>query len=100
MNETEEHLRARLKEHGYELMKIAHFKKFDRVTFGNREIKVSINLRGKLSELAFETLVEACIGKTSSQEADVQHDNETYGRRNVDVQHDSKPGRHGRCATQ
>jgi hypothetical protein len=61
--ETEEHLRTRLKEHGYDLIKISHFKNFDRITFGNKEIKMSINLRGKLSELAFETLVEACIGK-------------------------------------
>jgi len=66
MDETEEHLRNRLKKHGYELIKITHFKRFDRVTFGNREIKMSINLRGKLSELAFETLVEACIGKRKS----------------------------------
>lgn len=63
MIETEKQLRYRLKEHGYDLMKITHFKSFDRVTFGNREIKMSINLRGKLSEIAFETLIEACIGK-------------------------------------
>lgn len=63
MNETEEQLRKRLKEHGYDLVKVTHFKRFDRVTFGNKQIKISINLRGKLGEIAFETLIQACIGK-------------------------------------
>jgi hypothetical protein len=63
VKETEEQLRKRLKEHGYDLVKITYFKNHDRVTFGNKEIKISLNLRGKLSELAFETLIQACIGK-------------------------------------
>jgi hypothetical protein len=63
MTETEDRLRDRLKEHGYELVRLKHFKTFDRVTFRNQSINISINLRGKLSELAFDTLVEACIGK-------------------------------------
>jgi len=67
MTEVEERLRDRLKEHGYELVKLKHFKTFDRVTFRNLFIKISINLRGKVSELAFETLVEACIGKEGLQ---------------------------------
>lgn len=63
MSETEEQLRKRLKEHGYTLFKIVHLKNFDRVKFGNKDIKMSINLRCPLEILAFETLVEACIGK-------------------------------------
>jgi hypothetical protein len=67
MSEIEERLRDRLKEHGYDLVKLKHFKTFDRVTFRNQSIKISINLKGKISNLAFETLVEACIGKEGLQ---------------------------------
>lgn len=67
MTETEEQLRKRLKEHGYDLVGVTHFKNFDRVTFRNDFINISINLRGKLSELAFETLISACIGKEANQ---------------------------------
>jgi len=56
-------LKERLEKSGYILYHVTHFKYFDRIHFGNSKIKVSINLRGKLSELALDTLVEACIGK-------------------------------------
>jgi len=56
-------LEQRLKQHGYALYKITHFKNFDRIHFGNSAIKISLNLRGKLSEFTLETLIEACIGK-------------------------------------
>lgn len=63
MNEVElQELKKRLAEHGYDLYGFTSFKKHDRVNFGNDEVKISMNLRGKLSELAFDTLVEACIG--------------------------------------
>ena len=57
----EEALEKRLKEHGYELHKITHFDKYDRITFGNKKIKVSINLRSKISQLALDTIIDACI---------------------------------------
>jgi hypothetical protein len=59
----EAELYKRMKEHGYTLYRIKHFKNFDRIHFGNNQINISLNLRGKLSELALETLIEACIGK-------------------------------------
>lgn len=60
---SEEALRKRLKEHGYVLYGIKHFKKHDRVVFGNDQIKISIKLRGKINHLVFNAIVEACIGK-------------------------------------
>ncbi len=64
MNEQEiKELKQKLKDHGYTLEKVTHFNRFDRVTFGNKQLKMSINLRGKLSELALETVINACIGK-------------------------------------
>jgi len=62
-NNLEEQLRKRLEEHGYKLHKITHFKNYDRIHFGNNQIRISINLTGELSKLAFETIVKACIGK-------------------------------------
>jgi len=59
----EKELAERMKEHGYTLYRIQHFKTFDRIHFGNQQICISLNLRSKLSELALETLIEACIGK-------------------------------------
>jgi len=59
----EKELEERMKEHGYTLYSITHFKNFDRVHFGNDQINISLNLRGHLSELALETLIETCIGK-------------------------------------
>jgi len=58
----EKELAERMKEHGYTLYRVKHFKNFDRIHFGNEYINISLNLRGKLSELALETLIEACIG--------------------------------------
>ena len=63
----EKELAERMKEHGYTLYRIKHFKNFDRIHFGNQQINISLNLRGKLSELALETLIEACIGKKEAQ---------------------------------
>lgn len=60
-------LNQRLKQHGYTLYKITHFKNFDRIHFGNSAIKISLNLRGKISELALDTLIEACIGKKEAK---------------------------------
>jgi hypothetical protein len=56
-------LQKRLEQHGYTLYKIVHFKNFDRIHFGNSAIKISLNLRGKLSKFTLDTLIEACIGK-------------------------------------
>lgn len=56
-------LEKRLNEHGYELYGVKQFRNHDRVTFGNSEVKISINLRGHLSELALDAIVNACIGK-------------------------------------
>jgi len=56
-------LKQRLEQHGYTLYKVAHFKNFDRIHFGNSAIKISINLRGKLAELALDAIINACIGK-------------------------------------
>lgn len=58
----EEQLKGRLKNHGYELYKIVHFKNYDRIVFGNKQVKLSINMRGILAEYALETLVKACVG--------------------------------------
>lgn len=63
----EKELAERMKEHGYTLYYINHFKKFSRIHFGNQQIIISLNLRGKLSELALETLIEACIGKETKK---------------------------------
>lgn len=63
MSLWEKELADRLKEHGYFLYGVTHFKRFDRIRFGNLQISVSLNLRGKLSELALDAIVEACIGK-------------------------------------
>jgi len=56
-------LKEQLKKHGYSLYQVTHFKKHDRVKFGNNDIMISMNLRGKLSEIALDALVEACVGK-------------------------------------
>jgi len=58
----ERELETQLKNHGYVLHKITPFKNHDRVSFGNDYVKISVNLRSKLSEIALETLIEACIG--------------------------------------
>jgi len=60
-------LKRRLKEHGYSLWSIKHFKKHDRINFGNNKINISMNLRGKLSEFALDALVEACVGKETAK---------------------------------
>jgi hypothetical protein len=65
-DEEIEQLRQRLAEHGYTLEKITPFKGHDRITFGNKDLKVSINLRGKLSQFALEAIVKACIGKEAT----------------------------------
>lgn len=56
-------LKKRLEEHGYCLWKVTHFKNHDRIHFGNENIKIAINLRSRISEIALDTLIEACIGK-------------------------------------
>jgi len=56
-------LKDRLEKHGYKLHKITHFKNHDRVHFGNKDIDISLNLRGTLSQLALDAIIEACIGK-------------------------------------
>lgn len=58
----EENLKKRLEQHGYKLEKITHFQKFDRIHFGNRNIKINLKLKGKLSQFALDALVEACVG--------------------------------------
>jgi hypothetical protein len=63
LERKEKELYERMREHGYTLYRIKHFKDFDRIHFGNQQVNISLNLRGKLSELALETLIEACIGK-------------------------------------
>ncbi|GEM_PF-1954001 len=65
-DEEIEQLRQRLAEHGYTLEKVTPFAHHDRITFGNKELKVSINLRGKLSQFALEAIVKACIGKEAT----------------------------------
>ena len=50
-----------LQEHGYTLYKVRHFKKHDRIHFGNQKLKIALNLKGKLSEIALDAVVEACI---------------------------------------
>ncbi len=59
----EKQLAERMKEHGYTLYRVCHFKNFDRIHFGIENLNFSLNLRGKVSELALDTLIEACIGK-------------------------------------
>lgn len=56
-------LNQRLEQHGYILYKVTHFKKYDRIHFGNSAIKISLNLKGKLAEFALDAIIEACIGK-------------------------------------
>jgi coproporphyrinogen III oxidase-like Fe-S oxidoreductase len=56
-------LRERLEKHGYKLYGITHFSNHDRINFGNKNVKISMNLRSKIAEIAFDALVEACIGK-------------------------------------
>ena len=55
-------LQAELEKHGYTLYKVSHFKNFDRIHFGNDKIKINLKLRGKLSEIALDVLIKACIG--------------------------------------
>ena len=56
-------LKKRLEEHGYILYGVVHFKKYDRIHFGNENIKISLNLRGTLSEVALDGLIERCVGR-------------------------------------
>jgi len=56
-------LKKRLKDHGYCLWSIKHFKKHDRINFGNNKVNISMNLRGKLSEFALDAIIEARIGE-------------------------------------
>jgi hypothetical protein len=63
MNDEEfEQLKEVLRGHGYALVGITHFKYFDRIAFKDKYCKISINLRGKLSELSLKRIVEACLG--------------------------------------
>ena len=62
---TESELTERLEKHGYKIHKITHFKNHDRIIFGNKNVRISMNLRSKLSCIALETLVTACIGSDS-----------------------------------
>jgi hypothetical protein len=64
--EKRKQLQARLERAGYTLYGITEFKNHDRVVFGNKNLKISLNLRGKLSEYALEAIVKACIGKEAS----------------------------------
>lgn len=59
----EQQLRNRLKDHGYTFERIVHFKNYDRIIFGNSQIKISINMRGLLAEFALEAIIKACVGK-------------------------------------
>ena len=63
----EKQLAEKMKEHGYVLYRVKHFKNFDQIHFGNSQINISLNLRGKLSELALETLIEACVGREEAK---------------------------------
>ena len=65
--ERRKELQKRLKDAGYELYGITEFKHFDRITFGNKQLKISLNLRSKLSELALDAIIAACIGKKEGQ---------------------------------
>jgi len=62
-------LKKRLQEHGYELYGITPFKRFDRISFGNSVVKISINLRSKISQLALDTIIKACIGPSISADS-------------------------------
>lgn len=64
--EKRKELQKRLKEAGYELYGITEFKHFDRITFGNKDLKISLNLRSKLSNFALDAIIAACIGKEAS----------------------------------
>ena len=64
VTEKEEQLRAKVLAHGYTHCEIKHFKKHDRVIFGNDKINLSLKLRSKISYVALDALVEACIGKS------------------------------------
>ena len=59
--EKYQELERRLEEHGYKLYRIVHFKKHDRIHFGNDKIKISLDLRGTLSQIALDAVVERCI---------------------------------------
>jgi hypothetical protein len=66
LEEKKKGLQARLVQGGYTLYGITEFKTHDRIIFGNKELKISLNLRGKLSEFALDAIVKACIGKEAS----------------------------------
>lgn len=75
-------LNTELKKHGYTLYQVTHFKKHDRIRFGNKHIKISLNLRGKLSEFALDVLVKACIGRETRQRHVWEKIGETKDKRN------------------
>lgn len=77
----EEELRQRLAQHGYKLEKITEFANHDRITFGNSQLKISINLRGKISEFALDALVNACIRK---KKTDGISENRNCGKPGID----------------
>jgi len=58
-------LKKRLKEHGYYLEKVTHFKNHDRIHFSNENINITINLRSTVSQIALDALIEACVGKVA-----------------------------------
>ena len=66
---AEVELKERLEAHGYTLYGITHFKKHDRINFGNDKIKLTLKLRSKLSYFALDAIVNACIGKKESTES-------------------------------
>jgi len=58
----------RLQQHGYTLYKVTHFEDHDRIHFGNSDIEVSLNLRGKLGLLALDEVIEACMRSLHKKE--------------------------------
>lgn len=60
-----EKLKAEILAHGYTFCEIKQFKSHDRIIFGNDKIKLNLKLRGKLSEIALDALVKACLGSES-----------------------------------
>lgn len=62
LTEKEQQLKAEILSHGYTFCSFQHFKSGDRVIFGNDKIKLNLKLRGQLSEIALNVLIEACIG--------------------------------------
>ena len=64
ITEKEEQLKQRILASGYTFCEIKHFKKHDRVIFGHDKIKIALNLRSKISFVALDALVEACVGKS------------------------------------